>query len=474
MEPISTKGGLVVVGVAPHTEPCYLLHWSAEEALRRGSALTLVNAYEPVPGCTPGAMPVPFLADDRYEARRAADVRLARLVGWLDARYPTLSASGLALPGAPVPVLAEEGANAGLLVVGRGDRGRIAEAWLGSTAVDVLEAVRCPVVAVPDRIGPVPANGPVVLGVKAGRPPTAAALFALGAAARAGVPLWVVHYWLPGDGTDDHTLVASGAVAGVRDRFPDVPVYLLAVEGDAADMLVWESRSASLVVMGWGFRRHLPGRLGPVGAAVLRGAACPVVFAPPGPHLRADRGRVSTMYRDRDRPAVIVGVNGSPTSLQALRRAVVEARRAGAVLNLTHAYRVPQAALVAPQAPRRQALKRAAAQLIDTCLAEALGGPPDDLPIRKSVVENTAPGPALVGRVRSENDLIVVGAGRPGPARCWRRPVAAYCQRHAVCPLLVVQPPRMVRELGRRRVRLRDLDREIAELCRTTDLSRPR
>jgi nucleotide-binding universal stress UspA family protein len=280
MEPIPATGGPVVVGVAPRAEPCFLLEWAAAEALRRRTSLTLVYAYDSLPAHTPSALPLPFTFDDPYSARRAAQVRLARLIGWLQGRYPALTVSGTARVGAPVPVLAAQGATAGLVVVGRRERGRIAEALLGSTALDVLDAIARPVVAVPDRIGPVPAHAPVVLGVKAGAPPAAAALFALGAAARAGVPLRVVHYWQPGHGPDDHALVPAGAVAGLRDGYPGVPVEPSTAEGDAAELLVRDSRSASLLVLGPGASGRLPRRLGRVGGAVLRGAACPVAFAP--------------------------------------------------------------------------------------------------------------------------------------------------------------------------------------------------
>ncbi len=280
MEPIPTDCGQIVVGVAPQAEPCYMLQWAAEETLRRRTSLRMVHAYEPVPAHTLTAAPSPVMVEVPYGARRAANVELSRLVGWLGTRYPMLDVSGLAQAGAAVPVLAMQGACAALVVVGRRERGRIAEALLGSTALDVLDMVGCPVVAVPDRIGPVPAGAPVVLGVKARRTSTAAALFALGAAARAGVPLRVVHCWLPGEGSDEHTQVPSEAVAGLRDRFPDVPVHLFAVEGGAADLLVRESRSASLLVLGPGSSGRLPRRLGGVGVGVLRGTACPVAFAP--------------------------------------------------------------------------------------------------------------------------------------------------------------------------------------------------
>jgi nucleotide-binding universal stress UspA family protein len=272
----------VVVGVAPHTEPCYLLRWAAEEALRRGTTLRLVYAFEPVPAYTAAGLPSPVTLDDPYHAARSAHARLSRLTSWLHGRYPGLAVSGTAQAGSPLTVLGGQAATAGLLVVGRRERGRIVEALLGSTAVDVLDVTVRPVVAVPDRIGPVPAGAPVVLGVKAGPPAEQAAWFALGAAARSGVPLRVVHYWQPGR-VADHAAVAAAAVAAARAGHPGVPVELSTAQGDAAELLVRDSRSASLLVLGPGSSGRLPRRLGRVGGAVLRGAACPVAFAPTVP-----------------------------------------------------------------------------------------------------------------------------------------------------------------------------------------------
>lgn len=182
------------------------------------------------------------------------------------------------------------------------------------------------------------------------------------------------------------------------------------------------------------------------------------------------------MEDEVSRRLVIVGVDGSPTSLQALRRAVAEARRAGALLKITHAYRVPTAALAAAVPGNREAMEQAAHELVETCLDEALGGLPAGVPVCRTVVENALPGQALVGRVRSEDDLIVVGASRGGWTRWWRRPVAAQCTRQAICPVLVVPAPRMLRELHSKAARIhrRDLDRELADLCGMSDQSDPR
>ncbi len=140
---------------------------------------------------------------------------------------------------------------------------------------------------------------------------------------------------------------------------------------------------------------------------------------------------------------VVVGVDGSVGSLQALRRAVTEARMRA----------VPLVAVIAWTAPGgesayrrtfdvrlKQLWERGAWERLARAWDEALGGIPDDVNVRQVAVRADA-GKALVCIADDENDLMVIGAGRRS---LWRRAfipsVPRYCAAHARCPMLVVPP----------------------------------
>jgi len=152
---------------------------------------------------------------------------------------------------------------------------------------------------------------------------------------------------------------------------------------------------------------------------------------------------------------VVVGVNGSLASLQAVRQAVAEARRRGAELNLVHA----------DPARRADMLEGTELRTIANWLDESMGGPPAGLPLRMTVIEGLAPGPALVGQVRGQQDLLIIGARVPRRTGLRRAVgVGEYCTRQASCPVMVVPPPQLVRELGGRAgLRWRQIERQLAE-----------
>ena len=140
---------------------------------------------------------------------------------------------------------------------------------------------------------------------------------------------------------------------------------------------------------------------------------------------------------------VVVGVDGSVGSLQALRRAVTEARMRA----------VPLVAVVAWSAPGGEVAYRrtldvklkkmweqGAWERLAAAWDEALGGVPDDVEVQQMAVRADA-GKALVCIADDENDLMVIGAGRRS---LWRRAlipsVPRYCAAHARCAMLVVPP----------------------------------
>lgn len=143
-----------------------------------------------------------------------------------------------------------------------------------------------------------------------------------------------------------------------------------------------------------------------------------------------------------DQGRVIVGVSGSVSSLAAVHRAVREARYRDAEL-------VPVAAWLPTDDPLRplSELEHAARRRLDVIFEQAFGGYPAGVLLRPRVVRAEA-GAALVAAADRPDDLLVVGAGRPGRvARLRHGSVARYCHAHARCEVLVVPASDLLADL---------------------------
>lgn len=144
---------------------------------------------------------------------------------------------------------------------------------------------------------------------------------------------------------------------------------------------------------------------------------------------------------------VVVGVSESLAALQALRYAVVEARRRQCPLR---AVRVWQAGL--PWCGYdvdlcRDVAGAEAEASIRRCFERAMGGLPEELEVDLTAVEGSV-GHALVAQAMNENDLLVLGAPI---RRRWGSSaftVHRYCVRHASCPVVVVPAPALARQYG--------------------------
>ncbi|SEM23738.1 universal stress protein [Streptacidiphilus jiangxiensis] len=150
---------------------------------------------------------------------------------------------------------------------------------------------------------------------------------------------------------------------------------------------------------------------------------------------------------------VVVGVSGTPSSLQALRVGLDEARRGRVPLLAVLAW-VPlggeAAYRHAPCPPLLAQWEQAAAWRLRNAFDEALGGVPDDLAVELLLIRGPA-GAALVDAADQEDDLLVVGSGpRELPARLFHGATARYCVSHAACRVLTVPPPNLLRSLPRR------------------------
>jgi nucleotide-binding universal stress UspA family protein len=165
---------------------------------------------------------------------------------------------------------------------------------------------------------------------------------------------------------------------------------------------------------------------------------------------------------------VVVGVDGSPASLQALWVAAEEAQRRDAdlyVVNSPAIYGRSALAVAAGIGPMpgvlpidpqlSQAERERGLLTVEDAFIELFGGWPTEAPARV-LVSALAPGPALVNTA-GPDDLLVVGRSRSGfMRRLISGSISKYCVTFARCPVIVVPvPPAPQRSYSSRHLRRR-------------------
>jgi nucleotide-binding universal stress UspA family protein len=141
---------------------------------------------------------------------------------------------------------------------------------------------------------------------------------------------------------------------------------------------------------------------------------------------------------------IIVGVSGSPGSLQALRHAADLARVHEAALVPVLAWLPPGGDLADRSHPSpylRTVWRDAAWRRLWEAIDLALGGVPEDVAFESDVVRGD-PGRVLVDVASHPDDMLVIGAGRRGAlAHALSCRVSRYCLARAQCPVVAVPPP---------------------------------
>ncbi|MET8121154.1 universal stress protein [Micromonospora sp. NPDC005291] len=292
-------GAPVVVAVDGSASALEAVRVAAREAVTRGRPLRVVHAfiwplYDVSLAPAPGA---PLHAGLRHEAEQF----VAEAVTEAGKVAPELTVTSAVVDGAATPVLLTHSRDAVLLVLGSRGLGGFGGLLIGSVAVQVSAHADCPVLVVK---GEGRADGPVLVGVDGSDLSTEALKFAFEEASLRGTDLVAVHAWIipvaPSDllpvAYDVEALVAeeervlAEALAGWSERYPDVPVRHRVAYGAPARMLVEESATAQLTVVGARGRGALAGMLlGSVSHAVLHHSQSPVAIVRRRREDRKDR-----------------------------------------------------------------------------------------------------------------------------------------------------------------------------------------
>jgi nucleotide-binding universal stress UspA family protein len=211
---------------------------------------------------------------------------------------------------------------------------------------------------------------------------------------------------------------------------PGVQVQVHLLTGDPRQCLLAEAESARELVVG---SRGLGGFtgmvLGSTSATVAQHAPCPVVVVH-GPGTATG--------------PVVVGLDGSAVSEQALGYAFEAASRAGALLLAVHAW--------ADLGKGESWLVQVAGMTFDEIeasgrrmLAEQLAGWQDKYPgvsVEPRVIHRQLPAAALI-ELGHQARIIVVGShGRGGFTRLFLGSVSHAVAQHATCPVVVCRRPR--------------------------------
>lgn len=287
----------VVVGVDGSEESLQAVEWAALEARRHSLPLRIVSAPASVLRMHAyHASPTMIASALRGISARALDAAITRC----EEVAPGLPIATSLLSGPPALAVAECGTGAAMLVVGARGAGGFTAMVLGSVSRYAASRAACPVVVI--RAETMAVHREIAVGIRDPQETTEALAFAFEEAALRRAELVAVHAWfwfpsamhLPGAGeatelrsADPDQISAAAAssldaaLAGWREKYPDVNIRQDIIHGHPGRVLASYSARADLIVLG---RHGHPSGAGPgIGSiqhAVLDHAHGPVAVIP--------------------------------------------------------------------------------------------------------------------------------------------------------------------------------------------------
>ena len=135
-------------------------------------------------------------------------------------------------------------------------------------------------------------------------------------------------------------------------------------------------------------------------------------------------------------PVIVVGVDGSDGSRNAVHWAAEQARLTGAELRAVASWRWPN---YVTRIPPGVDLRADTQRILQEVMAEIRTEFPD-VPVGEHVVEGPG-GPALLSQADGATLLVVGARGRAAFPGMLLGSVAEYCVRNGSCPVVVVRVP---------------------------------
>lgn len=158
-----------------------------------------------------------------------------------------------------------------------------------------------------------------------------------------------------------------------------------------------------------------------------------MTFVPGIAHRTRDRGGMETTPTDR----IIVGVDGSASSVEALRYAAPLADALNRPLHVVTTWTAPP---IDPYAAIEWSPEQDAEEILGESIRKAFGGrPPAGLTQRTLL---GAPARTLIGLSENCYMLVLGSRGHGGFAGLLLGSVSAACAEHAHCPVLIVHTPK--------------------------------
>ncbi|MFF8377768.1 universal stress protein [Streptomyces sp. NPDC015661] len=264
---------------------------------------------------------------------------------------------------------------------------------------------------------------PVVVGVDGSAMSLTAVEAAAAAAVRRGAELRVVHAEVPikprlvVPDPASRTLVHN-AVSHVRAVAPGLVVTGVVVTGDVVHVLEAESRPAELIVVASRGVGGLAGlMLGSTPVSLAARSHCPVMTVRETHRASAGAG------------PVVLGIDGSSDSDEAVDVAFAEAAQRRAPLVVVHAWQPDKAPVEGAPEPTEQLLARATAGHADTY---------PGVTVTRDLVDGAAR-EALLEASKAAQLLVVGARGRSGLAGLLLGSVSQAVMTHAHCPVVTVR-----------------------------------